>query len=166
MTVTCYTDASYSHEKNISACGFCVLVGGKMVKHEISLVEGLGGPGQSEVYAITAALQYAFLMEGVTGIILHTDFMPIITRRHDKKRTGNRRPKLDYQDFYDTVEVIKEHNIWIRITYVNAHADNWVNNLVDEACRQNLRKVVSGKDKCNGKQSKRGKFRNYYPPRK
>lgn len=135
MTVTCYTDASHNQYKDIAACGYCVLLEGKIVKHEVVLVEGLGSAGHGEVFAITKALQYAFLLKGVTGIIINTDYLPIITAKNKNK-------KIISQEFNETIDIIKEHDIWIRIKYVAAHQNSRLNNMIDESCRKQLRKVV------------------------
>jgi len=136
MTVTCYTDASHNQYKDIAACGYCVLLEGKIVKHEVILVEGFGGAGPAEVFAITKALQYAFLLKGTTGIIINTDYLPVIQMNKKRKKT--------WQEYHETVEIIKEHNIWIRIKHVAAHQNNKLNNMIDESCRKELRKAIPG----------------------
>lgn len=140
MTVVCYTDASYRHEYDIAACGFCVLVSGKIIKHEVKLVSGLKSPSNAEVFAITEAAQFAYLMEGVSKIYIRTDHESTVKRRKKRAR---------FADLNATLEIIKESGIEIHIQHVKGHSTDWHNNLVDKQCRNNLRKYIRENGFCD-----------------
>lgn len=133
MTVVCYTDASYRKEFDIAACGYCMLVAGKMIRHEVKLVAGLGSPSNAEIFAITEAAQLAYLMEGVSKIFIRTDHESTVKRRKKRAR---------FADLNITLDIIKESGIEIQIQHVKGHSTNHHNNLVDRHCRNNLRKYI------------------------
>lgn len=136
MIVVAYTDASHCHKNNVSACGYCVLVNGKMVKHEVTLVGGLRVSDQAEAYAVTAALQYAFLIQGVKSITINTDWRTVTTMKEW-------RLKKYFTELYDTIEIIREHRIGLTLTYVRGHSNNELNNLVDKSCLKTLRQFIN-----------------------
>lgn len=133
MTVVCYTDASYRKEYDIAACGYCVRVFGKMVKHCVEIIYNIGGPGHAEVYAIVQAAQFAFMIKGVEIIIIYTDYQGAV----DGRKRGKK-----YDELRKTIEMISDFGINIELIYVKAHSINKHNNLVDRECRANLRKYI------------------------
>jgi len=139
MTVVCYTDASYRKEYDIAACGYCVLVKGKMIKHEVLLVSEIGGPGQAEVYSIVQAAQFAFMMEGVKKILIHTDYKSAVDRknRHRMNKKCER-----YKELKETIEMITDFGVQIELFFVKGHSTCKHNNIVDKGCRHNLRKYI------------------------
>jgi ribonuclease HI len=138
MTVTLYTDASFDHHSKSAACGFCLLIAGKLVKHQVLLVGNVEKPCDAEIFAITQAIQCAFLLPGVTKISAHTDYLPILTRKKRRWR---------YAELDETLNMCAENNILVAITYVKAHSGDKYNTLVDVSCRQNLKKLLHGTQK-------------------
>jgi len=133
MTVVCYTDASYRKEYDIAACGYCVLVKGKMIKHSVVLVSDIGGPGHAEIYSIVQAAQFAFMLGGVKSIIIYTDYQAAV----DGSRRG-----LRYKELKETMEMVRDFGVHIELNFVKAHSTCKHNNLVDKQCRHNLRKYI------------------------
>ena len=134
MTVVCYTDASYRKDFDIAACGYCVLVGAKMIKHEVVLVSDIGSPANAEIYAIVQAAQFAFMINGVESIIIYTDYKAAV----DGKKSGNK-----YKELRETIKMVLEYGIKIELVFVKGHSTNKHNNLVDQTCRFNLRKYIN-----------------------
>lgn len=133
MTVVVYTDASYCERSDIAACGYVILVDGKMKKHDILFVRGLKKPSNAEIFSIVQALQYSFLINGVKSITVNTDHKPTVTRR---------KKKLIFKELDDTVELIREYSISVQFFHVKGHSNNYYNNLVDESCNQNLKSFL------------------------
>lgn len=140
MTVTCYTDASFRADKNVAACGFCILSPKGTPRVQVYLVEGLKTIQDAEIYSVTQALQVAFLMERVTKIKVFTDSLTMITMKKSKNK--HRQP-----EFYETCDIILEHGIELDICHVKAHSGDRHNTIVDQKCREILRKHINaGRD--------------------
>lgn len=140
MVVLAYTDASYNPHINVAACGFCVLANGKMIKHEVTLVEGLGNSTEAEIFSVVLALQYAFLVKSVDSIFINTDCKTIVDMKNKKTLA---------LELYETLEIIKEHKIGVTIQHVRAHGTNRMNNKVDRSCNKSLKQFIieNGKEK-------------------
>jgi ribonuclease HI len=136
MTAVAYTDASYSSEKDISACGYVVLVDGKVINHEVLLVEGLKTPTNAEIFAVIKAAEYCFMINGVKNITINTDCKTIISRKRSRRH---------HMDLDETIAMIKEEGIGLNLVHVRGHKGNYFNNLVDESCLQNLRAYINSK---------------------
>jgi len=133
MTVVVYTDASYDKEKDIAACGYCVLVNRKLIKHQVLFLSGLGKVSQAEILSIVKALEYSFLVNGVSKIIVNTDYESIVKRVRAKK---------GFEEFDATMEIIKEHDIEVQLNHVRAHKGDRFNTLVDRSCLYGLREYL------------------------
>lgn len=131
MEVTVYTDASHDRTNKIAACGYCILVNGVLVKHTVYFIGEIYKIDAAEAFAVELALQYAFLMEGVTGIKVFTDHLAIITRKKERN--------IRYSELDTTIEIINEHNIWVRFCHVKAHNGDKYNCLVDKSCNKALK---------------------------
>lgn len=138
MTAIVYSDASYSYKQDISACGFCVLVDGALVKHQVQLISGIGATHKAEIFALVCAIQFAFLLNGVTEIKAYTDYLSVITRKSKK---------LIYRDLDETLGMCLENGITVTIDHVKAHSGDEFNTLVDKSCHSNLKKYLYGKQK-------------------
>lgn len=128
-----YTDASYSNQKKLAACGYVILRDGHMVKHEVLLVGNISNVDEAEVYAICFAINVAYSMPMVRRICVNTDSKNVHAR-------WVKRP--DDPRFVHLGKLIKKiHNkgILFAINYVKGHANNRHNNLVDQSCRKILR---------------------------
>lgn len=70
MTAVVYTDASHDQRIKIATCGYCIVLDGKLIKHEVYLYENVRTNNDAETLAITIGLQQAFAIKGV-----NTDFI-------------------------------------------------------------------------------------------
>lgn len=136
MNATIYTDASHCEKNGISACGFCVLVGGKLIKHQVLVLEGIAHIAAAEIYAITTAMQWAYLLPGIKSAYVNTDCA---------MATSTKRTHGWLKDFRETIELFKESGIGITINWVRAHQNNHYNNLVDRHCNKALKIYVARK---------------------
>lgn len=134
MNAVVYSDASYCHKTDIAACGFLVLYNGKMIKHIVYWVSGLKGSIHAEIYALTLGLQFAFLINGVSGISAFTDCKTIVNRRQIKER---------YRDLDITLRIIKAHQIYFNLHFVKGHATDRYNTMIDRSCNQQLKEYLS-----------------------
>lgn len=132
MTVVAYTDASHCPKLHIAACGYCLLAAGRLIKHSITLLDNISSPGKAEKYAITEGLQAAFLVKGVSGIIIKTDYKGAVNQFEDGAHKG---------ELKETIEMIREYGISIQFSYVRAHRGHYYNTIIDESCRKELRKL-------------------------
>lgn len=133
MTAVVYTDASYSSRLDVAACGFVLLVDGRIVRHSVTLVEGLGKPSAAEHYAMVEGLQAAYMVRGVTEIKLKTDHKATVELM-TKPRLRCKLPK----ELKETIYMIIDDSILFFAYHVKAHASNKMNNKVDAACRETL----------------------------
>lgn len=134
MTVLVYSDASYDHERDIAACGYIIKTRGKtIIQQTVYIVHGLKNISNAERWALTKGLQDTFMMRAVTRIRAYTDSLQIITTVKRKK---------DHDEYYDTLEMIKDDGISIVVNHVRAHANNKMNNKIDISCRAELRKYL------------------------
>lgn len=133
MEVTIYTDASYDRHLKIATCGYCLLVDGKLIKHTVYFAEEVQRVVIAESLAVELALQEAFLMKGVVGIKIYTDHNAIITKKKDRQ--------MWFSELDTIIEIIKEHDIWVRFCHVKAHNGDKYNCLVDLSCKKHLRKL-------------------------
>lgn len=133
MTIELYTDASYNNRFDISSCGFLVLADGKVIKHDVITILGLRNIGVAETWALTHGLQHCFMVKNVEKITAYTDHKTLITR---VKR------KLKYRELDDTIEMITDWGIELKINHVYAHKGNFYNNKVDNSCNKELKKYV------------------------
>ncbi len=133
MIVEVYTDASYNEKLDIASCGILVLVNKKIIKHEVVSLLGLGTVSNAEIWAVVHGLQYCFMVKDVSKIYAYTDHKTILTRRGKK---------LKYRDLDDTIEMIADWGIPLKLIHVYAHRNNFYNNKIDQSCRQELRKYV------------------------
>ena len=106
MTVICYSDASYDLNTGIAVCGYCVIAGGKLIKHDNFIVEKTGNCGSAEVFAAMKCLEYAFLIPNVSNIILHTDYKNTVHWFAAKLYKKQRRNM--YSELAQVVEIILE----------------------------------------------------------
>ena len=142
MTVVVYTDASHSDQRNISACGFVLVIDKISIRHCVVLVEGLGKPSSAEQFAMAQGLQAAFMVNGVTEITLNTDHKVTV----EKIRYPKRYKKRLLHELAETIEMIKETGIHLTFLHVKAHRGNYFNNKVDESCNKALKKLkLTGK---------------------
>lgn len=133
MTAVVYTDASYCHKSDVGACGFIVILNGKMIKHEVELVSGLKTPTNAEIHAIVSGIQYAFLIKNVRSITVNTDCKTTVVNRKGRKQ---------YKELNETIQIIKEARIGFSIFYVRGHSENRFNNIIDQSCNASLRKYL------------------------
>lgn len=138
MTLVCYTDASYCSSLNVGACGFTVYRAWQLIKHDILLVGNIGSIKYSEAFAMSAALQYCFLKEGITGILLFTDQI-------DARSRNDRKAKFQYKELNEVIDIIEEHGIWVEIKYTKAHTKDKFHNKVDKSCNTALREYRNEK---------------------
>lgn len=135
MTATVYSDASFCYKTDVAACGFCAIVEGKLIKHQVQLVANLGTPAICEIFALTEAIQFAFLIPGVTKIVAFTDYEPILTRKKTRSK---------YEDLDITIEICRESGISVSICHVKGHSGDKYNTIVDKSCNKSLKKYLHG----------------------
>ena len=133
MTAIVYTDASFKYPDKVAASGHIILINGVMVKHQVHLLE-ISNSHCAEIYAVTTAIQEAFLIKGVKQIFVNTDHQAIITRKY-------KRPK--YQDLDDAIEKSWQAGIPVTINHVRGHAENRYNIFIDKSCGDMLKKYLN-----------------------
>ena len=131
MILVAYTDASYCEKTNVAACGFSVYDEWILIKHEITLVAGIGNIQKAEIFAMSAALQFCFLKKGVKKIVLNTD--QVLAR---SKKQRDLRP--EYFDLNLIIEVISEGGVTLDINHVRGHHVSTRHNKVDVSCNKAL----------------------------
>ncbi len=141
MTIIAYSDASFCEKNMVAACGFILLLNGRTIRHHITIVGGINSSFFSETYAVTIAIQNAFLYPGVKKIILYTDVAGLAYKRIKKKK----RNTVYMSDLVDTLEIAQEYGVKVILLHVRAHSDNKFNNLVDISSRNQLRKYLNHK---------------------
>lgn len=135
MIVLLFSDASYDHNLDIGSCGFMVRKDDHdLIIHRVTTMSGVGNVGLAEIMALTDGLQYAFMLQGITHIFAHTDYMNILSR---KKANGR------FKEIDETIEMIKDYGIGLSISHVYGHRKNKYHNIVDQSCRKELRKYVN-----------------------
>ena len=150
MVVSVYTDASFNHKKDISSCGFIILVNRKIIKHQVLLVKNLKTPHGAELYSIYEALCNSYLVKGVSCINVYCDCIKALDICN---QSNEERIKWDYNktkkytilisDFNNLMDLLKEEKIITRFYKVRAHANNFFNNMVDRSCLNNLREYIN-----------------------
>lgn len=155
MTVTVYTDASFNHVHKIAACGFFAFENDKPLKHEVVLVAPIKDSALAEVYAMTEGLQYAFMIKTVKHIVLYTDHLPTIERLQTRRGKSSARMK----NLFDTIEMIRDWGITIRVAHVKAHSSCSQNNKVDKSCKEALRQYLKQNHASNQKRRHNSKNR-------
>lgn len=142
MIVTCYTDASFNSDLDVSVCGYSIYKDDTTIKNSVTLVEGIGRIDKAEIHSIVQALQYAFLLPNVTGILLYTDQ---IGARSVNQRTR----KMKYKEVAETIEICNEHNIQVFIFHVKGHITGKQtlhqkrHTKIDQHCRRELRNYLN-----------------------
>lgn len=114
MEVIVYTDASFCHISKVAACGYIVLVNNESIKHEVILLRGIRTSTLAEVHAIVYGLQYAFLMNGVHRVVLHTDCKSAIDPRH----INNESP---FPEMRDTIDEMMRYGVSVHLRKVKGH---------------------------------------------
>lgn len=154
MIVTAYTDGSHRYPEMVGACGFVAIVEGRMIKHQIVFIE-TGSTFLCEFIAIINALQYSFLLNDVTRIIIRTDCRAAL---HYAIRGVKRKKREAFfiTEFIDTLDIIREHSIEVGVEYVKAHSNDKYNTFIDSSARSQLKKYLNNKnhknEKCNFKE--------------
>ena len=135
MNVVVYTDASHCNKTKLAACGFAVLVNGRLSKLTVVMMSDVHSSGHAEVYAAIYGLQYAFLLQEVKCITLNVDYESIIF----KSRKLNRVP---YSELHATIQTIGDYSVILNLKKVKAHSDDRYNNLVDKHCNRVLGRMI------------------------
>lgn len=140
MNAVVYTDASHCQNTNISTCGFLIIYKGKMIKHTVEIMSGFKTSTLAEAHAITQGLQYAFLLDQVSGITLYSDCKTIVDSiNHFPNRN---RTKFNYPELLDTRSIIVDFGIWMELKYVKSHSGDKYNTLVDKSCNKILKQYL------------------------
>lgn len=139
MTIVVYTDASYCNRKMVAACGYVLIIEGKMVKHTVVLAENVPTCTAAEFLSANLAIQEAYLHKGVTEIIIYTDCNTIITHRGGM----GSRSKFMADELAETMEMLQEDGITLTKKHVKGHNNNFYNEKVDRSCRNELRKLTA-----------------------
>lgn len=134
MEAVVYSDASYCHKNDISACGFLVIQYQRIIKHQILIVSGLKTPTRADAWALTTGIQYAFLLDGVRHIAAYTDCIAVV-----RAKTYNKK----YTDLTITIEIIQDHQISFKLHHVKGHSTNKYNIMIDKSCNSELRKYLN-----------------------
>lgn len=138
MTVVVYSDASHCPQKKVAACGYVLIIEGKLVKHIVVLMENVPTCTAAEFLSANMGIQEAYLQKGVTKIILYTDCNTIITHRGGIGST-----KFMADELSETVEMLKEDGIILTKKHVKAHNKDFYNEKIDRSCRNELRKLTA-----------------------
>lgn len=133
MTAVVYTDASHDHIRKIAACGYCIVVKGRLQKVEVYLYSHVQTTTHAETLAITAGMQNAFDIKGVKQIVINSD------SRNALSNISAKRILYDNQDVFDTIEVFNQFSISFKFNHVRGHNGNKYNELVDYYCNTHLR---------------------------
>lgn len=136
MEVVVYTDASLCDNTHVAACGFIVYYGTKSICHEITLFDNVRSSNTGEIKAISLALQYCFLLEGVKNIILYTEIESVVLWRFNSRRV---RGSCTLREMMAVVDIIKEYGVEIEFRKVKAHSHDRRNDTIDISVRKVLR---------------------------
>lgn len=142
MTIKVYTDASYYWQKDIAACGYVVINGLDVLKHEVVIVEKIKNIDHAEFFSIYHALQVAFLVKDVSLVNIFSDSqqaLKICRREGFFNRKGY---AILLDDFFELLLLFKEHNIEVNFHKVKAHTEDHFNKMVDCSSRKQLRKYL------------------------
>ena len=152
MVLQVYTDASFSWERDIAACGFVILDGKVMIKHHVVLLEKIKTIYHAEFYAIYDSLCHAYLVKGVDSIQVYSDSLAALGICNQKHRENvalkkRRRWLVNslFTDFFDLMDMFKEEGIEVSFFKVKAHSSNHFNNIVDRSCLKHLRAHLKSK---------------------
>jgi len=148
MSVIVYSDASYCHKSKIAACGYLVIYKEKIINHSVELLSGLSDIGVAESYALAKGLQFCFLLD-VKCIEAFTDRYSLV----QLKQASSVRPstRKRHKEYFETIEMITDYGIEVKISYVKGHSGNIYNTRVDKSCNKNLKKYLqSDNDLSNG----------------
>lgn len=147
MILQVYTDASFSWEKDIAACGFVLLKNDAIViKHQVVLLESIKSIYHAEFWSIYNALCSAYLVVGVKMVCVYSDSLQALSVCNEdftkhvsipKKRAWGKTGL--FKDFFELMELYKEDGIAVNFYKVKAHSDNEFNNMVDRSCLKHLR---------------------------
>lgn len=140
MTVIVYSDGSHCPRTKVAACGYVLLVDGKVIKHQVILL-GDCSSGDGEFYAAIVGLQEAYLQKGVTEIHLYVDYTGVIYFRNGFR--AKQKPLA--KEFHETKLMIREDGIELKISHVKGHSTDKYNIKVDTSCRDHLRKYLKTK---------------------
>lgn len=141
MRVIAYTDASHCGVNKVSACGFIVLFNGKMIKHEITFLGDINSTQYAETFAIVNALQYCFLLDGVSEIKICTDCLAAVHCFNTMRRSLRKR-RIVFNEMIDTLEEIMNFGIFVEMEKIKSHSGNKFNDFIDQSSRHQLKKYL------------------------
>lgn len=148
MVLQVYTDASFSWEKDIAACGFVILKNKQIIKHQVVLLEKIKTIYHAEFWSIYNALCNAYLIKGVETVCIYSDSIQALSVCNERLSKSHRSAKTRkskwgkvdlFEDFWDLLAMFKEEKIRIQFYKVKAHSNNQFNNMVDRSCLKHLR---------------------------
>lgn len=144
MNLKIYTDASYSMEHKIAACGYVLIEGRrKVLSHKVCLVENVKCNNHAEIFAAYLSLHDAINLKGIKRINLLTDnYCVIMAINNLGDVTGVKHPEY-YTELIEVLEIFNMCNIVVKAIKVKAHSDNENNNKVDISARTELRKHLN-----------------------
>ena len=140
MKVTIYTDASSNQYKSISACGYILLKNGRILKHEITLVDEMKCSHEAECYAVFLSLIECFKFKNITQVNINSDNLMVIHTLRGKLKNTKLAGNKYFIMLQECMETYKQLNIALKVYKVKAHSNNEMNNKVDSSVRIELRK--------------------------
>lgn len=135
MRINIYTDASHCYINNFAACGYVLVHNGNLLRHVVTLVEGIHNTQAAECYAAYLGLIEAFGVKNMTQVSVKTDSAAVI-----QVITGKKLFKTNHEDLDEALAAYAEHSIKVRVAKVPAHSTNYFNNKVDNSVRNAFRK--------------------------
>lgn len=142
MIIKVYTDASYYWQRDIAACGYVILNGVEMLKHEVVIVERIHGVEHAEFFSVYNALQHAFLVKEVAVISIFCDSQTVVN--FCMGHSGFKRKGVNalVADLLELLGMFKEEKIVVHFHKVKAHSKDHFNTMVDKSSRTHLRKYL------------------------
>jgi len=138
--VVVYTDASFSQDLHVAACGYCILLDEEMIKHEVTLYENVLTPTEAERLSIQDGIKSALGIKGVRAIVINTDCKTLSDECKASREKNTKNKELN-----DTILFINSINIGLTINYIRGHNGHTYNDFIDRSCRHHLRKLVKEK---------------------
>lgn len=139
MVLQVYTDASFSWERDIAACGFVILKDQSVIKHQVVLLERIKTIYHAEFWSIYNALCNAYLVKNISDVFVYSDNVMAINACKSRPKKMKWGKQSLFEDFYDLMGMFEEENINISFFKVKAHSGDRFNNMVDRSCLKHLR---------------------------
>lgn len=144
MTLSIYTDASYSYQKRIAACAFILKFRSSIIGHNVFLVDKVLSCNHAEIYAAYLGLHNAINVKEVTRIQVLTDSRLLHDIINELDKTFVERNPNQCTELLEVLDIFKSVNIEVSSIKVKGHSNNDMNKKVDISARKQLRSHLKG----------------------